>query len=238
MSANTLAPKEISRLLEHVERQGVKVTPTTKGYLLRLPNGDTAMVHKSLSDWRAPLNIRARLRQAGIDWPTDHQLGAKFDDAPRKVRAATIAAWRKTLGDPLPSSVTISDVMASHFGADSPKVTSGGYRDQAQKVLLALGYKPTTMKDNKARIWVLEVPEPVSPLADVDPEEHPEIANAIRSLPRIAPAETEQTAEREFVDTVDSWVLDHSDLADVKFGAVARTLAAADLRFELRVWRA
>lgn len=67
--------KRIRIVLTSLESQGAVVAPTNKGYFVKFPNGDSMTLHRSESDHRAEMNIRARVRRAGLDWPFDQKGG-------------------------------------------------------------------------------------------------------------------------------------------------------------------
>ena len=75
-----LSRKETERLLDYIEPQGVKISPVKNGVMLRLPDGGTQVVHFSVSDHRGPQKLRARLKRAGVSWPTD---AIKEENRPR-----------------------------------------------------------------------------------------------------------------------------------------------------------
>jgi hypothetical protein len=69
--SSPLTHKQMDVLLTNLEDQGAVVRQTSKGYLLKFPNGETATFHRSPSDHRAILNMRSRVRHAGLSWPFD-----------------------------------------------------------------------------------------------------------------------------------------------------------------------
>jgi hypothetical protein len=66
-----LASKEIRRVLKAAERAGVMVVETRKGWQFRFPDGSSTSLHRTESDSRSALNLRARFRRAGVPWPLD-----------------------------------------------------------------------------------------------------------------------------------------------------------------------
>src|SRR6187399_366153 len=76
-----MSPKEIRGLLDHLREQNVRMKRTKAGWLLYLPNGETANVHLTPSDWNGHLPLRAAIKRAGLTWPTDKVLNQvpKFD---------------------------------------------------------------------------------------------------------------------------------------------------------------
>jgi hypothetical protein len=71
MAVRQLSETQIARWVRDVENQGVRVTRTKKGLLLRLPDGSTAMKHFTDSDTRGAKNLAAELRRAGVISPDD-----------------------------------------------------------------------------------------------------------------------------------------------------------------------
>jgi hypothetical protein len=60
----------LRKLIKDLEGQGWKADQTSKGYMLRSPNGvDQVLVHGTPSDRKVWLNLRARLRRAGAVLP-------------------------------------------------------------------------------------------------------------------------------------------------------------------------
>lgn len=61
--------KELKKLFAEIEAQGGRIKPTKKGYMIYPPDPtkDGVAVHKTPSDHRAMLNMRAELRRAGFD---------------------------------------------------------------------------------------------------------------------------------------------------------------------------
>lgn len=66
-----MASKFIKILVTSLENEGCTVRQTKKGYLIQFPNGESTTFHKTLSDHRALLNIRAYIRRNGCSWPFD-----------------------------------------------------------------------------------------------------------------------------------------------------------------------
>jgi hypothetical protein len=46
-----------------------------------------------------------------------------------------------------------------------------------------------------------------------------------------------EPAEREFIDSVDSFVLDTAQVSDLTIDQLARSLEVAGIKFEIRAWR-
>lgn len=227
-----LKQKDYRPLLKHLERQGVVISDTTKGYFLRLPNGQTMMLHKTLSDWRAANNVRSRLRAAGLTWPGDVTKKPVADwIAKAKPQQRTLDRYRAHLGDPLPDSVIVTHVAKD---IKPPDAKLPDY-STAYKVLYALGYRPgASTGANHTKPWVLLVDD-----------EHPEITRAkmeTQAAPLAPVIETEPAGhvpmhEREILDTADSWALNIANIHAVPVGVLLATMKASGLRMEVRVWR-
>ena len=65
-----MTKREISRFVAALADQGVTHRRIKGGgYLLFLPNGGTATMHMTTSDWRGLKNLRSVLERAGLTWP-------------------------------------------------------------------------------------------------------------------------------------------------------------------------
>jgi hypothetical protein len=58
--------KDTKKLFAKLEEQGVEIKTTKNGWLLKLPNGDTAMVHSTQSGYKSMMPTIARIKRAGI----------------------------------------------------------------------------------------------------------------------------------------------------------------------------
>lgn len=258
-----MSKKEIARLLDHIEPQGVNVTRTTKGLLLRLPDQTTAMLHFTGSDVREPKNVRARLRRAGVTWPGDET------ELPDYI----------TSGNP-PSRHTLERVQAALEGWDQRYVNGAQLRRlleergdksinvmTAQRALYALGWVPTGKRTARKWLRPLELePEPVEAQPDnvtpLEPAEPVELRPAIKewgeppaaAAQHVTAARVEHPAPlqlvpdtppvrshpggREFIDTHDSWVADPAALPEgLTVQQLQQVLRAFGLDGEFRVWR-
>jgi hypothetical protein len=64
--------KQLKVILVSLERQGCTIKPTSKGYLILFPDGETSTTfHKTPSDVRVLKNMRSRILRAGLLWPLD-----------------------------------------------------------------------------------------------------------------------------------------------------------------------
>lgn len=234
-----MSRKEIARLLDHIEPQGVTTTRTTKGVLLRLPDQSTTMLHFSGSDVREAKNVRARLKRAGVSWPTD---GDALPDAiltsrPQKrtldKASAALERWegRSITGAQLRRLLPEGESMTVHT---------------SQVVLWHLGWTPTGPAT--ARKWLRPLaaePEPEHLLTSAElaarelaaqPQAEPE-APQLALVPDDVPA-APAGALREFIDTADSWTASPAALPpELTVTQLAQVLAAFGLQSEIRVWR-
>lgn len=230
-----MSRKEIVRLLDHIEPQGVETTRTKKGILLRLPDKSSTMLHFTGSDHREADNVRARLRRSGVSWPTD---GDPLSDRILSSR---------------PHKSTMQKVERALLRWDQRTITGAQLRrlmpegetlsiTAAQAALYHLGWTPTG--PTTARKWLrpLELePEPV----DLFPEEtEPEPPAPLTLVPNEVqqgePSPDEKPAEpREFIDSVDSWAANLDQLPEsLTLADVRKVLGAFGLQLELRTWRA
>lgn len=69
--ANTLSPKVLKVVLANLEKQGCDVEDKKNGYFIKFPDGTSYTFHRSTSDHRAVMNMRAAVRRAGCTWPLD-----------------------------------------------------------------------------------------------------------------------------------------------------------------------
>lgn len=229
-----MSRKEIAQLIDHLEPQGVTTTRTTKGILLRFPNGDTSMVHFSGSDHRERLNVRSRVKRAGLDWPGDHKpLPASVTD--HRPQKSTLAKVEPLLAE-WPHR-NISGAQLRRLWAQQNPDAPAMFVTTANRALYHLGWKPHG--NGSARKWLRpfdQLPEPdwdVPQEAPAAPSE-PEPAAVVQLHPDTA--ETAASA-REFIDSVDSWAAD--TLPDeLTLGQLRGMLTGLGLGWELRVWRA
>ena len=254
MVAKTMTATAVDRFIRSMQDQGVGVTRTTKGLLLRLPNGETTTMHFTNSDVRAVDNLISRLRRAGVRHPDDpkdvRQLAASITEHPpvaERTKRKVIEALGK-LG--YPERVAVKQITDT-VTANNMTVTAALYQ---------MGFKPVRGKRN-ARDWM--TPEDVLAMR---PEPEPELEEqfvAAPESPTISEGSAEEAerllgvalegarktgrdfahlagtkSEREFIDSVDSWVVDLRHLPrTMTIGDYLDSLAASGLEFEIRVWR-
>lgn len=235
-----MSRKEIARLLDHIEPQGVTTTRTTKGVLLRLPDQSTTMLHFTGSDVREAKNVRARLKRAGVSWPTDGEpLGDRIlTSRPQKrtleVAAEALSRWegrsitgaqlRRLLPEGVTMTVHTSQVALWHLGWTPTGSAT------ARKWLRPIDTEPEpehllTSAELAAReLAALPAPQPEAPQLSLVHDEVPPAAAA--------------GAVREFIDTHDSWTATAAALPpDLTMAQLAGVLDAFGLASEIRVWR-
>lgn len=236
-----MSMKEIARIVEHVEPQGVTVTRTKKGLLLRLPNHETTMVHFTTSDVRAVKNLRATLKRAGVTMPND-----------RHTAQAELAPY---ITNVTPTQRTKDRAQASLDKLGLRKVTTkqlvaaGGAPNviQASQVLFALGWTPSKTTRNARRYWLAPVETDPEPIVLEGAEALTAMQHALGqpTLTAVeASAESETSAAgvvgghaREFIDTAESWAAWDDLPGDMTLDQARRFLAALGMQGELRVWR-
>jgi hypothetical protein len=64
-----MTKKQLGRVVDDLVRQGARVRRMRSGYFVYLPDGSSASVHLSTSDWRGIKNFRAIVERAGMTWP-------------------------------------------------------------------------------------------------------------------------------------------------------------------------
>ena len=223
-----------------MQDQGVGVTRTTKGLFLRLPDGESTTVHFTNSDVRAHDNLIARLRRSGVRHPDDpkdvRELPSNITDAP-PVAARSIRKIEETVEElGYPEVITVKQI-ADHTGIAHITAT---------KALYQMGFKPVKGKRN-GRDWL--VPQEI---LDRKPKEEPVESSTLPEREATAEEEAEVLASiadpdfvevhrpeaREFIDSVDSWVVDLRQLPKtMMLGDYFDALRASGLEFEVRVWR-
>lgn len=222
-----MSRKEINRLLDYVEPQGVTTTRTKKGVLLRLPDQSTTMLHFSGSDHRERDNVRARLRRAGVSWPTD---GDPLGDAitKSKPQKTTLDKAKKALLRWEGSTITGAQLRRLLPEGETMTVVA------SQRALYHLGWTPSGPATSRKWWKPIELePEPNEPVA-IQPETEPEPV-ALHIVPDPIP----EPEPREFIDSVDSWTAQLDQLPDtLTLGDVRKMVQAFGLHLELRTWRA
>ncbi|QWY81894.1 hypothetical protein SEA_HONK_71 [Microbacterium phage Honk] len=246
--------KEASKLLTHVEAQGVKAKRTTKGVMLLLPNGESATFHFTGSDSRGTKNLRAVLKRNGITWPTDTN-----GDGKHRLHTETLKRGNAAMAElDYPDIVTTGELMGTAaWGGESH-----GGRSAARNYLVKhLGYELHGATANARYIrpgvspnGVVEevAEEPLEALTETAPDaQTPSDATESAEAPEVAPEPSEPQSvavvaapepaapePREIIDTRDSWPLDLSAFSDkLTLRELFNTLAQVGLTGEVRVWR-
>ena len=249
--------KEVLRIAKHVEAQGVNITRTKKGLLLRMPDGESTMLHFTTSDVKAVDNLRSTLHRSGVTMPNDrHDLDAipayaRHNPSPETLRRVRILL--KDFGHP--QVVHPAELIVAYnqkFGTSSganATVMSGihhlGYYPQLSPAQIKRGGTGRRMY----RTWERDyTPEELAELVPVEPEPEPTPPPTLRIVPgEPDPApeaaepepERQERSSREFIDSEESWTvaLDAMD-PTWTIGQVLALYEATQLNVELRVWHA
>lgn len=219
MTMPSLARKDIERLVDHVKPQGVTVTRTKKGYLMRLPDGTSTTVHFTTSDVHAGEKVKATLKRAGVTWPTDP--GAyRINSKPSKETIQRgLAAWRAMGSPTVVRSSELSLAMGYEEGQRNLSVrrwlTWAGFDlvGQTRGARWVL-YEPrpelgpveaVTTPDNVTVLRAVE--RPAEPDAPEEPQEPAEAPQEAPAAPEPQPEPDEAPTEATPAAVVDSWVV-------------------------------
>jgi hypothetical protein len=225
-----LSKSETARLLTHIEPQGVKVTPVKNGYMLRLPDGGSTTVHLSVSDHRGPANLRARLKRAGVTWPTD-------PDVRPTLRARTVITDAlNALGHP--ESVKPAAIREQFHAAGWENVTNGTIR----RAMTWAGY--VAAGHTHGLVWVRvrelvdEIPDVVEPAPVVEPPAVPDPLAGTAAALRLLPQLPTQWSTPGIPAPESEWVVSWDDLPpEFTIENVRLMLMALGLDSQLKVWR-
>jgi hypothetical protein len=89
MTAKMMTSTQQRRYIRICEEQGIRVTRTKKGLLLRFPDGSSTVQHFTQSDVKATQNQIARFRRAGMTHPDDPRPPV---DLPSYITSGTITS--------------------------------------------------------------------------------------------------------------------------------------------------
>jgi hypothetical protein len=243
--------KEVARIAKHVEAQGVNITRTKKGLLLRMPDGESAMMHFTTSDVNAIKNLRAQLHRSGVSLPNDrHDLTSVPAYARRNATKQSLTRVRAILKElDHPQIVKPAQVISlyneryeTHAGANATVMSALhkiGYYPALSPAQIKRGGDAKTVRQWERDLTAAELAEliPEAPVEEPKPEP---VLRIVPDEPEPVP-EPEAPAEpaaREFIDTADSWTvtLDALDQS-LTVGQVLALYVATGLDVELRVWR-
>lgn len=159
-----MSKPQVQRFVRMCEDQGIKVTRTKKGLLLRFPDGTSTVQHFTNSDVRAEQNQIARFRRAGMTHPNDTR--PDKDALPAYITSGSISEkTRQRIIDYVASQGYPEAVLSSSVVKDL-KMDPGW----ANRALFHTGFRPGTAKSRKVgRPWytpeeilcLKEAPEPV-----------------------------------------------------------------------------
>jgi hypothetical protein len=175
-STKSMSASQIARFTKAMEDQGVGVTRTKKGLFLRLPNGESDMVHFSNSDVRSFDNLVARLRRAGVQHPDDPKV---LKDLPKYITEGTVKEASK---DRIYSYVRDHGYPTEVFqGEVSTEIKLEP--SQTNRSLYHAGFVPSLAKDRRRRTrawltpaWLLEEKPEEEPVAEPAPTPHTDAA--------------------------------------------------------------
>lgn len=147
MTAKQMSITQQQRFTRICEDQGIKVTRTKKGLLLRFPDGSSTVQHFTTSDVKATQNQIARFRRAGMTHPEDNR-GPK--DLPAYITSGSITpATRKKIIDYVLSRGVPEVVYQKDVSKDT-----GMDPGWANRALFHTGFRPGKAKNSKiGRPW-------------------------------------------------------------------------------------
>lgn len=144
----SMSKTQILRFTRFCEDQGIRVTKTKKGLLLRFPDGSSTVQHFTNSDVRAEPNQIARFRRAGMVHPNDTK--QQKDALPSYITSGSISEkTKKKIVDYVASQGYPEAVLSSSVVRDL-KMDPGW----ANRALYHSGFRPGKAKSRKVgRPW-------------------------------------------------------------------------------------
>ena len=135
------------RFIRICEDQGIRVTPTKKGLLIRFPDGSSTVQHFTNSDVRAEQNQIARFRRAGMTHPNDTR---PTESLPAYITSGSISRKTKQkIVDYVASQGYPESILSSAIVKDL-KMDPGW----ANRALYHSGFRPGPAKSRKVgRPW-------------------------------------------------------------------------------------
>jgi hypothetical protein len=228
-----MTPMQIDQFAMAMDAQGVNVTRTKKGLLLRLPDGSTQMKHFTESDIRGHKNLTAALKRAGITMP-----GERTADLPAYITSGTISKRSKERIEQyvrdrgFPEIIYYADIRRD-LDLDPATVNRHLYHTGfvAEQVINKKRGRPWRTPD-----YLMEEKALLNENTD-QPEATPDVpAPPVVAAPAPAPV-SRQTVEREFIDSHRSRVVNLDGIPEnVTARDYLRSLASAGLEVEIRVW--
>lgn len=258
----SMSKPEMLRFVSICEDQGIKVTRTKKGLLLRFPDGSSTVQHFTNSDSRAETNQIARFRRAGMVHPNDTR--GQSESLPSYITSGTISPkTRQRIIDYVASQGYPESVLSSRIVKDLNM--DPGW---ANRALYHSGFRPGKAKSRKVgRPWYtpeeilclrpdLQTTEEVTATVDDPPvEETVTTGEAISehreqmeddgvqepTTPEPVTASEPQVEDIQFIDVRDSWTVGARELLGEHLSRMVEdrleTLAAVGIEWEIRVWR-
>jgi hypothetical protein len=178
----SMSKSQIARFTRICEDQGIRVTRTKKGLLIRFPDGSSTVQHFTNSDSRAVQNQIARFRRAGMTHPNDTR--QVKDSLPAYITSGTITPkTRQRIVDYVVSQGYPESVLSAEVVKDL-KMDPGW----ANRALFHTGFRPGPAKNRKlGRPWytpddILAMKDgPVTEERDATPEEEAEVLESLAS---------------------------------------------------------
>jgi hypothetical protein len=177
----SMSKTQINRFTHMCEDQGIRVTRTKKGLLLRFPDGSSTVQHFTNSDTRAEQNQIARFRRAGMTHPNDTRRAK--ETLPAYITSGTISEkTRRRIIDYVASQGYPEAVLSSTIVKDL-KMDPGW----ANRALYHTGFRPGTAKSRKVgRPWytpeeILCLKDQVTEESEPTPEEEAQVLESLAS---------------------------------------------------------
>jgi hypothetical protein len=262
-----MSKPEMLRFITICEDQGIKVTRTKKGLLLRFPDGTSTVQHFTNSDTRATPNQIARFRRAGMVHPNDTR--QQSESLPTYITSGTISPkTRQKIIDYVASQGFPESVLSSRIVKDLNM--DPGW---ANRALYHSGFRPGKAKSRKVgRPWytpeeilclrpdlkaeeeaaaivddadakAIEALEPITTGEAISEHREQMEDDGIQepSTPEPVVADEPQVEDIQFIDVRDSWVVGHRELLGEHLARMVEdrldTLKAVGIDWEIRVWR-
>jgi hypothetical protein len=207
--------REHARVIDYLEAQGATATRTTKGLMFRGPDGQTATLHWTESDWRSTRNFRANIRRMGLQYPGERPAKAKpvMETTRKRVLAAIDAL--ESRGEPVTTTALCVEAKSNTATVQNAMVDLGWWHEYRKP-----NRRGTTIT------WLRPLENPT------------EILEPLPTSLEDQPPAPQAAVSREFLDTVDSWTSELDRIDQSTTVAQLRALyAATGLSVELRVWR-
>jgi hypothetical protein len=159
MTATQMTATQMQRFVTICEDQGIRVTRTKKGLLLRFPDGTSTVQHFTNSDSRAMANQISRFRRAGMVHPNDTR--RQKESLPAYITSGTISKKTKQRIVELIEQLGYPDAVLSSTVVKETGMDPGW----ANRALYHSGFRPGPAKNKRVgRPWY--TPEDILELKD------------------------------------------------------------------------